>query len=120
MFSVTEIIILTISFAGICYFLWRFKKVSYNAQNLYKAVIVFLLWVSFMVGYGNLMDAYLTEFKSLSVNSQLWIKILIAGLTGGVYGYSGNLIHKYIENRRVSDYLNKASKTQKFHRKGKK
>lgn len=72
-----------------------------------------------MVIYGNLIDIYHSEFKLLSANKQLLIKIILGGLTCGVNGYCGSLILKYSKNRRVSDYLDKVSKTQKFHRKGK-
>lgn len=119
-FSIFEIIVIVICYLAIGCLVWRFKNVSYDDKTRFKGLIVFLAWLSYIIIYGNLMDMYPEEIKLLSANKQHLVTIIHWAITGGVLGYCGSLVINFTEKRRVSDYLEKVSKTQKFRHKGKK
>jgi len=121
MFSWINILIMATLISAICFFLWRFKKVSHNVQVGYKVIIIVLGFLVWIVMYKAIMTTYHSEFELLSTNKQLTIKLLFVNApAGGVVGYCAYLIKKYSEHNRVSNYLERAAKRQKFTRWSKK
>ena len=125
--NLITIIIVTVGLSGFFFFIRHFnkqpqdKRTLHDRETLYQLAKILAVTLAWAIIYKVTLDAYRIEFESLSTSKRQLIQImfLIAPL-GGVNGYRAHLIMKHTESRRVSSYIAKMAKAQKFRRWGKK